>query len=45
MEVVILQDAKEIGGVAADAIGALLSRKLLEAGMAGHLRRHYVDDR
>ena len=27
MEVVILQDAKEIGGVAADAIGALLSRK------------------
>jgi glucosamine-6-phosphate deaminase len=27
MEVVILQDAKEIGGVAADAIGALLDRK------------------
>jgi glucosamine-6-phosphate deaminase len=27
MEVVILQDAKEVGGVAADAIGALLSRK------------------
>ena len=27
MEVVILQDAKEIGAVAADAIGALLSRK------------------
>jgi glucosamine-6-phosphate deaminase len=27
MEVVILRDAKEIGGVAADAIGALLSRK------------------
>jgi glucosamine-6-phosphate deaminase len=27
MEVVILQDAKEIGGVAADAIAALLSRK------------------
>ena len=27
MEVVILQDAKEIGGVAADAIGALLARK------------------
>ena len=27
MEVVILADAKEIGGVAADAIGALLSRK------------------
>jgi glucosamine-6-phosphate deaminase len=27
MEVVILQDAKEIGSVAADAIGALLSRK------------------
>jgi glucosamine-6-phosphate deaminase len=27
MEVVILQDVKEIGGVAADAIGALLSRK------------------
>jgi glucosamine-6-phosphate deaminase len=26
MEVVILQDAKEIGGIAADAIGALLSR-------------------
>jgi glucosamine-6-phosphate deaminase len=27
MEVIILQDAKEIGGVAADAIGSLLSRK------------------
>jgi glucosamine-6-phosphate deaminase len=27
MEVVILRDAKEIGGVAADAIGALLGRK------------------
>ena len=27
MEVVILADAKEIGGVAADAIGALLGRK------------------
>jgi glucosamine-6-phosphate deaminase len=27
MEVVILQDAKEIGGLAADAIGALLDRK------------------
>ena len=27
MEVVILQDAKEIGGVAADAIGALIARK------------------
>ena len=27
MEVVILADAKEIGGVAADAIGALLERK------------------
>src|ERR1700752_5096425 len=27
MEVVILADAKEIGGVAADAIGALLDRK------------------
>jgi glucosamine-6-phosphate deaminase len=27
MEVVILQDAKEIGGLAADAIGALLARK------------------
>jgi glucosamine-6-phosphate deaminase len=27
MEVVILQDAKEIGGVAADAVGALITRK------------------
>lgn len=27
MEVIILQDAKEIGGIAADAIGALLRRK------------------
>lgn len=27
MEVIILQDAKEIGGIAADAVGALLSRK------------------
>ena len=27
MEVIVLQDAKEIGGVAADAIGALLGRK------------------
>jgi hypothetical protein len=37
MEVVILQEANKIGGIAADAIGALLSRKPLEAGMAGHL--------
>ena len=31
MEVVILQDDKEIGGVAADAIGALLARKPVAA--------------
>ena len=36
MEVVILQDANVIDGIAGDVIGALLNRKPLEAGMTGH---------
>lgn len=44
MEVVIVRDAKEIGGVAADAIGPLLSRKPEAAHrfqLAGYYRETY----